>query len=240
MLLGFVAITFIASFIFATQANAQQSQPGQYQGQGGQGFQFQGTRIPVNSTYTNSNYGVQIMLPDGWSGFEMKRTLGNTLVMVAPGGYQTGQGVPRPPITISISMTPIGSASSNQLMQRNMQGVTCTNSTSTNTVNGLNLNVLTRDCSGTNQNGNAIEMKSKTEMIQTGSANIVLSYRANPASGFDSQVATFDTMVGTLQIANAAQAPAVPEFPVPVIGIIIAVMIGAVVLVGRTKVFPSI
>lgn len=237
IVLAFVAIVFISSSIFVTQASAQQPQSGQYQGQGGQGFQ--GIRTPVNGTYVNSNYGVQVTLPDGWSGFEMKRTSGSTSVMVAPGGYQTGQGVPRPPITISMSMIPLSSTTSNQFMQRNMQGVTCTNSTSTNTVNGLNLNVLTRDCSGTDQNGNPIEMKSKTDTIQTGSANIVLSYRANPASGFDSQVATFDSMVGTLQIANTLQAPAVPEFPVPTIGLVVIIMIGSVVLLGRTKIFPS-
>ena len=97
--------------IFATQASAQSS------GQGGQGYQggngtggqhqFQGTRTPVNGTYTNSNFGVQITLPDGWSGFEMKSTSGSTRVMIAPGGYQSTQGAPRPPITISMSMTPI-------------------------------------------------------------------------------------------------------------------------------------
>lgn len=239
IVLAFVAVIFISGSIFATQASAQQPQSGQYQGQGGQGFQFQGTRTPVNGTYTNSNYGVKITLPDGWSGFEMKSTSGNTRVMIAPGGYQTGQGAPRPPITISMSMTPISSTTSNQFMQRNMQGMTCTNSTSTSTINGLSLNVLTRDCSGTDQNGNPIEMKSKSETIQTGTANIVLSYRANPASDFDSQVATFDSMVGTLQIANTSQAPAVPEFPVSVVGLVVAIMIGSVVLLGRTKIFPS-
>ena len=175
IVLVFVAVIFISGSIFATQASAQQPQSGQYQGQGGQGFQFQGTRTAVSGTYTNSNYGVQITLPDGWSGFEMKATSGNTRVMIAPGGYQTSQGVPRPPVTIGISMTPISSTASNQFMPRNMQGITCTNSTTTNTVNSLNLNVVTRDCSGTDQNGNAIEMKSKTETIQTGTANIVFS-----------------------------------------------------------------
>jgi hypothetical protein len=242
ILLVFVAIVFITGTVFATQASAQ------YQGQGGQGYPggsaggqgFQGTRTPVNGTYTNSNYGVQITLPDGWSGFEMKSTSGNTRVMIAPGGYQTGQGVPRPPITIGISMIPISSTTStSQFMQRNMQGVTCTNSTSTNTVNSLNLNVVTKDCTGTDANGNPIAMKSKAETIQTGLANIVLSYRANPSSGFDSQVATFDSMVSSLQIVNATQAPAVPEFPVPVIGLVVAIMVGTVVLLGRTKIFPS-
>ena len=32
---------------------------------------------------------------------------------------------------------------------------------------------------------------------------------------------------------------AVPEFPVPVIGLVVAIMVGTVVLLGRTKIFPS-
>jgi hypothetical protein len=244
ILLAFVAIVFIAGTIFATQVSAQYQ--GQGNGSGGQGYPgggaggqgFQGTRTPVNGTYTNSNFGVQVTLPDGWSGFEMKSTSGNTRVMIAPGGYQTGQGVARPPITIGISIMP-SSSTQPQMMSRNMQGLTCTNSTTTNTVNGLNLNVLTKDCTGTDTNGNSIETKSKIETAQTSSSNIVLSFRANTSSGYDSQVATFDSMVGSLQIANAAQTPAVPEFPVPAIGLVVAIMIGSVVLLGRTKIFPS-
>lgn len=237
ILLGFVAIIFIAGSIFATQASAQ------YQGQGGggQGGQgFQGTRTPVNGTYTNSNFGVQVTLPDGWSGFEMKQTSGNTRVMVASGGYQATQGAPRPPITIGISMIPKSSTPfTPQFAPRNMQGITCTNSTSTNTVNGLNFNEVIVDCSGTTSSGNPISTKAKYEITQTGTANIILSYRANPSSGYDSQVATFDSMVGTFQLANTSQASVVPEFPVPIIGLVIIIMIGTVIVLGRAKIIPS-
>jgi len=234
ILLGFIAIVFIASSIFATQASAQ------YQGQDGQGYQGpQSTSTPVSGTYTNSNFGVQITLPDGWSGVEIKQTSGNTRVMIAPGGYQMTQGTPRPPITISMSMMPISSTTNPQYTMRNMQGFTCTNSTSTNTVNGLNLNVLTRDCSGMDSNGNPVEMKSKSETIQTDSAKIMLSYRANSSSGYDSQVAAFDSMVNTLQISNPTQTPAVPEFPVSIVGLVVAIMVGAVVILGRVKIIPS-
>ncbi len=167
-------------------------------------------------TYTNSNYGVQITLPDGWSGFEMKQPSGNARIMIAPGGIQTTQGTPSPPITIGISIMPQNSKASNQFMSRNMQGVTCTNSTTTNTVNSLNLNVVTRDCSGTDQNGNSIEMKSKTETAQTSNANIIFSLRANPASGFDSQVTNFDNMVSTLQLSTPTTPTTTNSIPTPV------------------------
>ena len=239
ILLGLVAIVFITGSIFATQASAQYQ--GQSGGSGGQGYQGpQGTSSPVSGTYANSNFGVQVTFPDGWSGVEIKQTSGNTRIMIAPGGYQMVQGAPRPPITISMSMTPISSTTSNpQYMSRNMQGLTCTNSTSTNTVSGLNLNVLTKDCTGTDNNGNPIEMKSKTETAQTSSANIMINYRANSSTGYDSQVAAFDSMVSTLQISSPSQAPAVPEFPVSIVGLVIAIMVGAVVILGRVKIIPS-
>lgn len=200
------------------QSQGGQGYPG-YQGQGGQGFQrmggqgFHGTHTPVNGTYTNSNFGVQVTLPDGWSGFEMKQPSGNARIMIAPGGYQT-QGT-RPPVTIGISIMP-PSSTQPQMISRNMQGMTCTNSTTTNTVNSLNLNVVTRDCSGTDQEGNPVEMKSKTEAVQINNANIIFSLRANPASGYDSQVTNFDNMVSTLQISTPTTQTTTNSIPTPV------------------------
>jgi hypothetical protein len=147
---AFVVIIFLSGSICATQASAQyQSQSGQYKGQG-----FQGTRIPVNGTYTNSNYGVRITLPDGWSGFEIKRTSGSTSVMIASEGFQPVQGGQRPPIMMTISMLPKSSATSTpQLLPRNMpQGEICNNSTSTKIVNSMSFNEVLIDCLWTKYN----------------------------------------------------------------------------------------
>jgi hypothetical protein len=227
ILLGLVAVVFLTGSIFATQASAQ------YQPQSGQ-HQFQGTRTPVNGTYTNSNYGVQVTLPDGWSGYEMKRTSGSTSVMIAPGGFQNMQGGQRPPVTMMISMLPKSSTTSvPQFLPRNMTGETCDNSTSTKTVGSTNLNEVVVDCSGN------MAMKAKYEVAQTDSAYIVLGYRANPSSGFDSQVAAFDSMVGTLQIANPGSTSVVPEFPISAIGLVVAIMVGTVVILGRTQIMSN-
>lgn len=236
ILLGLIGIVFVAGSLFAIQANAQ------YQGQGSGGQGFQGPVNPVSGVYSNTIYGVQMKIPDGWAGFEMNNTSGSTTVRIAPGGLTIGPGIARAPITISMSMIPINA--SNPAPQfpptRVQQGITCNNSPfSTNTVNGMNLNMTIVSCSGTNANGDTVATKAKYEMIQTSSAYIILSYRTNPDSGFDSQVATFDTMAGTLQIGNALQAPVVPEFPVPVIGLVVVIMIGSVILLGRTKIFPN-
>ena len=197
-LLAIIAIVFFAGAIFATQASAQnQSQSGRYQ--------FQGTRTPVNgSTYANTNYGVQVAIPDGWSGTEMKRTSGSTTVTLAPGGFQYTQGGQRPPVTISLSMTPKGSTTfTPHFMPRNMQdGETCTNSTTTKTVNSLNFNEVIVECTGT------VTMKSQSDMTQTNSSYITLGLRADSDSDFSSQVTTFDSMLGTLQLTNGSSSMA--------------------------------
>ncbi|MGB9003532.1 MAG: hypothetical protein WCC52_06990 [Nitrosotalea sp.] len=215
LFLGFVAILFFAGAMFATHASAQyQSQSGQYQVQPGQNqsqsgqHHFQGTRTAVNgTTYTNANYGIQVAIPDGWSGSEIKRTTGATSVTLAPGGFQSMQGGQRPPVTISISMIPKGPTSYTQhFMPRNVQdGETCTNSTSTQTFNSLNFNEVTVDCTGT------VTMESQYEMTQTSSAYITFGLRADSDADFNSQATTFDTMLGTLQITNASQNTVTPS-----------------------------
>ena len=82
----------------------------QYQGMGGQGYQGMGgsqqnqiPRTPVNGTYSNS--GLQITLPDGLSGFEMKRPSGTTYVTAFPGGMPSTTGQ-RPPVVMTILMEP--------------------------------------------------------------------------------------------------------------------------------------
>jgi hypothetical protein len=226
-ILGFIAVAFLVSSILASQASAQQYQSGNRQ--------FQGTRTPVNGTYTNSAFGVTVTIPDGWSGFEMKRTSGTTSVMLAPGGFHMQQGQ-RSPIMVMVSMYPRNSTTpSPQLLPRNMaQNETCNNdSNTTKTINGMSLDDIIIDCSG------PVITKTEYDVAKTDSSYVILGYRANSTSNFDSQLAAFDSMLGTLQIANAAGAPAVPEFPISFVGLAVAIMIGTVVILGRSKIMPS-
>lgn len=163
-LLGFIAILFLAGSIFDTQANAQ------YQGN----RQFQGTRSPVNGTYTNPAFGVTVTIPDGWSGFEMKRTTGMTSIMVAPGGFHMQPGQ-RSPISMMVSMYPRNSTTpAPQFGPRNMvQNETCNNdSNTTKTVNGMNFTQVIVNCSG------QMTMKSEYDVTKTNSSYIILGYRA--------------------------------------------------------------
>ena len=205
LVFSLIVVIFFASAAFATQASAQyqpRSDQGQYQGMRGQyqGIQgqFQGTRTAVNgTTYANTNFGVQVSIPNGWSGIEMKRPSGATTVTLAPGGFQSMQGGQRPPVTISLSIISKGTIPNPpRFMPRNMQdGITCTNSTSSRTVNSLNFKEVIFQCTGN------LAMKSQNDMVQTNSAVITLGLRADSSSDFDSQVTTFDNMLGTLNVA---------------------------------------
>lgn len=228
-LLGFIAITLIACSMLASQASAQ------YQSQFGN-RQFQGTRIPVNGTYANSAFGVKVTIPDGWSGFEMKRTGGTTTsVMIAPGGFHMQQGQ-RPPVTMMVSMYPRNATTPMpQFLSRNMaQNETCNNdSNTTKIVNGINFTEVIMDCSG------QVTMKSEYDVAKTATSYIVLGYRANSPSNFDSQIATFESLLGTLQIANVSEVSPVPEFPTYIIGLSVAILVGTVVILGRSRLIPN-
>lgn len=229
-LLGFIAVAFLVSSMLASQASAQQ-----YPSQSGN-RQFQGTRTPVNGTYANSAFGVTVTIPDGWSGFEMKRTTGTTSVMISPGGFHMQQGGQRSPIMMMVSMYPRNSTTpAPSFIPRNMaQNEICNNdSNTTKTVNGLSLTEIIVDCTG------QATIKSEYDVAKTDSSYVILGYRANSTSNFDSQVAVFDSMLGTLQIANAAGTPAIPEFPTSFIGLAVAIMVGTVVILGRSKIMPN-
>lgn len=156
----------------------------------------------------------------------MKRTSGITSVIAYPGGIQSTPGQ-RPPIMMTISMQPKSTTQTPQyLPQRMPQGETCNNdSTGNMTVNGMSLNEVIVDCTG------PMTMKAKYEIAQTNSAYIIIGYRVNPSSNYDSQVATFDTAVNTLQVANAMETTAVPEFPFAILILIIATF--SIVLISR-------
>jgi len=179
-----------------------QGMPGQFRGMSGQ---FRGMSTPINgTTYTNANFGVQVSIPSGWSGIEMKRGAGATTVTLAPGGFHPIQGGQRPPVTISLSMIPKGSAPhAPSFVQRNYQdGAACTNSTTAKTVNSLNFNEVITQCTFGN-----MTMKSQSDITQTSSSYVTLGLRGDSNTNFDSQSTIFQTMLGTLQITTPSTMP---------------------------------
>ena len=203
-----LAVIVLTGILFETQASAQYQYPNQpqYQGQGkgqfpGRGGQFMGTSTPVNgSTYTNSNFGVTVSIPSGWSGMEMKRNTGSANVMLAPGGFQFTQGGQRPPVTISLSLNPLNQGQNFRggFGNRGMDMSSCTNSTTQKTINSLIFNEIVIQCTGTNT------MKFQTDRTQTSSASISLGLRADSSTDFDAQNAAFQSMLSSLQITGSS------------------------------------
>lgn len=228
-LLGFIALVFVAGLVFASHASAQQSQ--QYQHQSGMS---KIPRTPVNGTYTNSTYGLQITLPSGWSGYAMTRPSGVTTVSAIPGGYQSIQGHGRPPISMMITMAPKTTMASPQIISPRMtQTDSCTNSTGSKTVNSVSFTEVTVNCSG------PYPLQGKYEVAQTSSAYIIVGYHANSTANYNTDVSAFDSAVGTIQIANSISPPVIPEFPLSAVGMIVAVMVGFVVIIGRTQIMKA-
>lgn len=242
MILGCI----LAGSIFASNASAQQ-----YPSAGMSSMPSQPT--PVSGAYANADYGVQITLPDGWSGMEMKLPNTGTMVTVAPGGFGNSQGGSMPAMMM-IMMAPKDPSHPPQTTPQNMpQNEKCNNdSSTTKTVNGVSLTETVVDCTGDQS------IKAKYDIAQTDKYYVTIGYVATPSSNYDPQIATYDNAVGTFQLANAVAAPAastttvaptttsaapttpaVPEFPVPIVGLIVALMVGAVVILGRTNLIPN-
>jgi hypothetical protein len=70
-------------------------------------------------------------------------------------------------------------------------------------------------------------------MAQTDKYYLAVSFIAMPASNYDTNVAAFDSAVGTMHVANAITPPAIPEFPIAVVGLITVLMMGFAIMMTR-------
>jgi hypothetical protein len=227
-----IAVGFVLmASIFAAQADAQQYPEGM------PSMPSQPTQI--SGKYTNSNYGVDIAIPDGWSGMEM--TSGSsTIVTAMPGGMESAQtGTPSTMMTI-VMMTKDTTKPPPTQPQNMPQDEKCGDpSITTKTVNGVNLLEGVVECTGTTS------MKMKYDVAQTDKYYVNVSYIAMPSSNYDSNVSAFDTALGSLQVANAIEAPAIPEstgtvgapaipeFPIAFVGMITVLMMGFAIIMTR-------
>lgn len=162
---------------------------------------------PISGQYTNPDYGVSITLPNGWIGGEQKAPQG-TMVTMRPSEK------PGPPlIFMTMVMAPKESIPIKSIdslypgpFAMVADGSKCDNPiVTTKSVNGVNLSEFVEVCGA----GTA-SAKMKEDVIQTDKYYMIISYMAFPSSAFDSNVATYDTSIGTLQVTNAIDAPTIP------------------------------
>ncbi len=163
----------------------------------------QGMPEEVSGTYVNSEAGVQITFPDGWSGFEIQTAEAN-LVTTSPGGLSEGD--PATMKSITLMVTDKGVRDVNDPSSFNQDVDTCNApSITSRTVAGVQGTELTVECPDTAQ---------KFRMVAVETAdNIVVVMYMTPASDFDSNVGAFDSAVASLQVQGATGSGGVPTTP---------------------------
>ncbi|MEO9320225.1 MAG: hypothetical protein ABI361_06095 [Nitrososphaera sp.] len=192
----------------------------------------------VSGKYTDSSVGLEITLPDGWSGIQLPATSGVSMAMAAPGGFSSMDQSNGTGMYISVTdKKPINATFQNPASMRSSsssgtQQSDCSQASySKTTVNGMNAAVITVQCTGTSP------FKGKGYIFQTDAKNIMVLFGSASAPNFDKYVSQFDSSVNTLKIANTVDVSVpVPEFPISaVFGI--AAVVGVIAVMGRFKGF---
>jgi hypothetical protein len=172
----------------------------------------------ISGNYSNSDAGIQISLPAGWSGNEISSSNMLTAI-VAPGGLMTQTNstilmainvsdkkqsdnsppLPQPPNTSKQPDCNQTSSASPSPSSSSSSSATATTTTTTIKLSGVNATETVMQC--TLDNGSS--MKLKVDALQTDKKWVTVSLMAIPPSVYDSEVAAFDSSVKTLKVANA-------------------------------------
>ena len=218
-------------------------------GGGGGGFGNGQPLQIVSGNYTNSDAGLQIILPANWTGSLFQSRNGTiTTIRVVPNdvaqpqsqGFRVADSMTIRIIPKNIMAATIaGNGTSQQFMLgqgRNFTSranLTCTRDTPQNvTVNYMQGVLQTAQCSST-----SFSFMTKSYSFQTQNHLFTVSFMSTSPAGFSKYVPAFDTSVNTLKIENTIQAPSmvVPEFPAAGIVIALAGAVGIVSLIMRTR-----
>lgn len=221
--LFFVLVFIIMSLIFGITVNAQVSPS--------DGIPTLSQPTQVSGRYSNLDYGLDIVLPNGWSGMEIKLPGGTTMVTVIPDNMPSTKGTLTTMMTITV--TPKNQSTTPPTEPANMpQDEKCSYSlATTKIINDVNFSETVSECTGT------AFMKMKSDIAQTDKYYVNLSYIITPPSNYDSNVGIYDTTLGTIHLSNAIEAPSIPEFPIAVVSVITAfVMTFAIIVVKKHQI----
>jgi hypothetical protein len=164
----------------------------------------------VSGKYTNPDSGLVIVLPSGWNGFEMK-TVNGTMVSASMAPSSSG-GIQSTAMMVSMmdkskikappsALPPVNPNQKEQCKQ---------DSTGPVTINGMNGVQYIMSCTGD------VSTKMKLITFQTDKYYISTIFVDN-ATSYDTNVATFDSSVNTLQIPNTTGAPSAPQSSQPAV-----------------------
>jgi hypothetical protein len=240
IILGLAMFVLFAGIISIGQVNAQYGAPTNMPTMPSQPTQ-------VSGKYSNQDYGVDVTLPDGWSGMEMKLPGGSAMVTAMPGGMGAAQGT-TPTTMATLTIIPKNSTkTSPSTIPENMPKDEKCNpvSTSTKNINGVSFSESIIECTG------ITSVKIKSDVAQTDKYYVTMSYIATPSSNYDSNVANFDSALGTIHVTNAIESPAmpqssnnsissaIPEFPLALVSVISATLMGFAIIVAKKLQFLS-
>ena len=242
ILFGFIIVGLFAGFMFVGQVSAQYDSPTSMPAMPNQPSE-------VSGKYSNPEFGVDVTLPNRWSGMEMKLPGGSAIVTAMPGGMQSASEK-APTTMMSLAMTTKNTTKTppSAIPDNIPKDEKCNQiSTSTKKINNVSFIESIIECTG------VTSVKMKTDVAQTDKYYISMSYIATPSSNYDTDVANFDSALGTIQVANAiesaaipqstsetpstaqsaSESPAIPEFPITLVSIFSAMMMGIAIVVAK-------
>lgn len=189
----------------------------------------------ISGKYQDVSNGLEITLPDGWTGFAIPSPSRVSTAVAGPNGPSMNGDLSNPMMIISVSdkqpinatrFQPPSTGSNNQQSECSVA------SSQKTTVNGMSAFTVSGECT------KPTPIKAKGYTFQTDTKNISILYASSSSANFDKYVSQFDGAVGTLKISNAVDVNVVPEFPVAAIAGIASV-IGVIAVLGRTKFIRS-
>lgn len=188
----------------------------------------------ISGTYVNDDAGLEITLPDGWAGFAVPAINGSTSVMASPGDLTGGSGQANVMFVSIIEKTSMDENTVPESAQtpnvpEEAQAQCDPSEPEPVTINGMEGIMMETACT---VDGDTY--KSKMYSFQTEERFYMVAYTSTSDGDYEENVGAFDGSVDTLTIENTIEAPAIPEFPVAVVGAVAAV-IGLAAVLGRTR-----
>jgi hypothetical protein len=158
----------------------------------------------VSGTYTNTEEGVEITFPDGYSGFEASQTSETTLVVTNPGGLSEGEQEAMPSIGLLIT-------------DKEGRDITDPSSLLPGVIDCTEPSIESRTVAGVQGYEIAIECPNMSQMLRIVAAEtqdriVSVMYLAS-SSEFEADLGKFNSAVDSLKIQSAIDSQAPSDVP---------------------------
>jgi hypothetical protein len=160
----------------------------------------------VSGKYVNSDFGIEIVFPEGWTGSEIPMEMfGVKTVMVAvvqdPNMMATGTGAM---ITLTFTKKIEGSDPLPPPTTSMSPEAECNGENQEVEINGISAVEHVMECTSVDPSGNPISAKMKYYDIETENIFLFVTYMGVPPSLYEEHAAKFEESLKTLKVASAA------------------------------------